>query len=68
MAAVLREISGSDQPGGPAVKAKAGKRGGVNAPQIDDLHHRLAQLCGGKDLTVLPAHTDYPYQARAVNR
>ena len=28
-------------------------------PQIEDLHHMLRKLCGGKDLTVLPAHTDY---------
>jgi len=59
MEAVLREISGPDQPGSPAVQTKAVKRGGVNAPQIDDLHHLLFKLCGGKDLTVLPAHTDY---------
>jgi transposase len=59
MAAVLREISGSDQPSDPEVKTQAVKRAGVNAPQIDDLHRLLAKLCGGKDLTVLPAHTDY---------
>ena len=59
MEIVLRQINGPDQPGGPAVKIPAGKRGGVNAPQIDDLHHLLTHLCGGKDLTVLPAHTDY---------
>jgi transposase len=59
MAMVLREFSGPDQPGGPEVKAQGSKPGGINAPQIDDLHHLLAKLCGGKDLTVLPAHTDY---------
>lgn len=59
VAAVLREISGPEQPDGPEVKTQAVKRGGVNAPQIDDLHHLLIKLCGGKDLTVLPAHTDY---------
>jgi transposase len=57
--AVLRQISGPDEPGGGAVKTQASKRGGVNTPQIDDLHHLLSKLCGGKDLTVLPAHTDY---------
>lgn len=56
---VLREISGPDDSGGTEVKAKAVKRGGINAPQIDDLHHLLVRICGGKDLTVLPAHTDY---------
>src|SRR6185295_2147728 len=35
------------------------KRAGVNAPQIEGLHGLLVKLCGGKDLTVLPAHTDY---------
>lgn len=54
---VLRQISGPDQPQAPP--AKALKPTGVNAPQIDDLHQLLAKLCGGKDLTVLPAHTDY---------
>jgi transposase len=57
--AELRQISGPDDPGGPEVKAAAIKRAGVNAPQIDDLHQLLVKLCGGKDLTVLPAHTDY---------
>jgi transposase len=57
--AVLREINGPDSSGGTEVKTKALKRGGVNAPQIEDLHHILFKLCGSKDLTVLPAHTDY---------
>src|SRR5437867_10567209 len=56
---VLREISGPDEGGATEVKTKALKRGGVNAPQIEDLHHILFKLSGGKDLTVLPAHTDY---------
>ena len=57
--AVLREINGQgpDQPDtAPAPKLK---RAGVNAPQIEGLHGLLVKLCGGKDLTVLPAHTDY---------
>jgi transposase len=57
--AVLRDLNGPDQPGGPKTKTPGGKRGGVNAPQIEDLHRLLVQLCGGKDVTVLPAHTDY---------
>jgi transposase len=56
---VLRQMGGPDQPSEQPPKAKAGKRAGVNAPQIDDLHQLLSRLCGGKDLTVLPAHTDY---------
>jgi transposase len=59
MEALLRQISGPDEPGQPEVKTKVLKRGGVNAPQIEDLHRMLSKLCGGKDLTVLPAHTDY---------
>ena len=59
IAAVLREINGPDQPAGPAAKAPPIKRAGVNAPQIEGLHGLLVKLCGGKDLTVLPAHTDY---------
>ena len=61
--AVLREISGADQPGPErgvgGLGAGAVKRPGVNAPQIEDLHQLLVRICGGKDLTVLPAHTDY---------
>jgi len=56
---VLRQISGPDESGGTEIKTKPLKRGGINAPQIEDLHHMLRKLCGGKDLTVLPAHTDY---------
>ena len=61
---VLRAISGPDQPAvpgvaSPAVAAAVAKRPGVNAPQIEGLHGLLVKLCGGKDLTVLPAHTDY---------
>ena len=56
---VLRAISGADQPGASADSAPAAKRPGVNAPQIKGLHGLLVKLCGGKDLTVLPAHTDY---------
>lgn len=55
---VLREMSGPEEPGAPPVPP-ATKRGGINAPQIDDLHRLVFKLCGGKDLTVLPAHTDY---------
>ncbi len=41
---------------GPKGKAK---RAGVNAPQIDNLREMLMQMCGGRDLTRLPAHTQY---------
>jgi hypothetical protein len=58
--AVLRQISESEKtPTAPDSKVPTGKRPGVNAPQIEGLHGLLVKLCGGKDLTVLPAHTDY---------
>jgi transposase len=56
---VLRQINGPDEKGDKQIRTKSHKRGGVNAPQIEDLHQLLCKLCGGKDLTVLPAHTDY---------
>jgi transposase len=40
-------------------KGTAAKRAGVNAPQIDNLREMLMQMCGGHDLTQLPAHTHY---------
>src|SRR5882757_5475544 len=45
-----------------AASAKTGKprtRPGVNAPDIADLREILAQICGAKDLTTLPAHSEY---------
>ena len=58
--AVLRQISGSEaSPPGRKEKTAAAKRPGVNAPQIEGLHGLLVKLCGDKDLTLLPAHTDY---------
>jgi transposase len=59
--AVLRQINGPDQPGdgGRPGASTPAKRPGVNAPQIEGLHGLLVKLCGGKDLTALPAHTDY---------
>ena len=58
--AVLCQISGPEEPRqGPGPKTPAAKRAGVNAPRIEGLHGLLVKLCGGKDLTVLPAHTDY---------
>lgn len=35
------------------------KRGGVNAPDIANLREILAQMCGGRDMTQLPAMTHY---------
>ena len=39
--------------------AKTAKRAGVNAPEIAKLREIVAQMCGGRDLTRLPAHTHY---------
>jgi transposase len=44
--------SGNDQ-------RKGRKRSGGNAPRIPELRKILQHMCGGRDLTVLPAHTDY---------
>jgi transposase len=54
---VLKDINGSMPPQPPVVGQA--KRTGINAPQIEGLHGLVVQLCGGKDLNVLPAHTDY---------
>jgi transposase len=35
------------------------KRGGTNAPEIAKLREILVQMCDGRDLTQLPAHTPY---------
>ena len=39
--------------------AKTTKRVGVNAPEISKLREILAQMCGGRDLTRLPALSHY---------
>jgi len=45
-------------PENPALEAKP-KSLGRNAPQIDNLHYMLRQLCGGEDPTRIPGLTDY---------
>ena len=40
-------------------RPKTPRRGGVNSPDIPRLREILAQMCGGRDLTQLPAHTSY---------
>ena len=42
----------------PALPGPA-KQGGANAPEIFKLREILRQMCGGRDLTRLPAHTHY---------
>jgi transposase len=46
-----------DQPA--LARPKTAKRGGVNSPDIPKLREILGQMCGGRDLTQLPAHTHY---------
>jgi transposase len=55
---VLKMMVGPEDPQAPPPPA-AGKRGGVNTPQIAGLHSLLWRLCGHKDLTVLPGVADY---------
>lgn len=56
-----RRIASVLPPHDPTLPAPPGpaKRGGANAPEIDKLREILAQMCGGRDLTRLPAHTPY---------
>lgn len=46
-----------DRPALP--RPKTSRRGGVNSPDIPLLREILSQMCGGRDLTQLPAHTSY---------
>jgi transposase len=58
---VLRQMTDTKAPP-PAASTKAGKsrtRPGVNAPDIPNLREILVQICDAKDLTTLPAHTEY---------
>jgi hypothetical protein len=57
--AVLHEINGPEQPDAVPGQAAPPKPSGANAPRIDGLQRLLMKLCGGHDLTVLPAHTSY---------
>jgi hypothetical protein len=57
---VLREFT--DGPGADEQNfSRPSRRPGINAPDIKELHQLLVRWCGGKDLTVLPAHTDYSW-------
>ncbi len=56
--ALLREIDPGDKSHSTPLSVHR-SRPGVNAPDIPDLRATLAQICGGKDLTQLPASTEY---------
>jgi hypothetical protein len=43
----------------PCSRQRPKKKPGVNAPQIEGLEGLIVRLCGGKDLSVLPACTSY---------
>jgi transposase len=60
--AVLKAIDATLPPpesGLPASNETRKPQPGVNAPEIKDLHKMLVKLCGGHDVTILPAVTDY---------
>jgi transposase len=57
--ALLPAVDGDDTPPNVGTQTKPRKRPGVNAPEIPKLREILAQMCGGQDLTRLPAHTEY---------
>lgn len=50
---------GDDGEAPPAHTAARKSYPGTNAPEIPGLRERLIRLCGGHDLTRLPAHTEY---------
>ena len=56
---VLKEVAGPQDPKDPAPPST--KRGGVNSPQIAQLHQLLCRLCGHKDPTSLPGMADYAW-------
>jgi transposase len=56
---LLHEIEDCAEPSDDCVMAAPRSRPGVNAPDIPGLRAMLAQICGGQDLTQLPAHTEY---------
>jgi len=57
--ALLPAADDDDTPPKVAARTKPRKRPGINAPEIPKLREILAQMCGGRDLTRLPAHTEY---------
>lgn len=56
---LLRQMAG-DGGGDDGVRLQGPRKSpGKNAPQIPGLRRLLVRLCGGQDLTILPAHTEY---------
>jgi len=48
-----------NDPPGSSPEGKARKRPSVHAPDIPNLRSIVAQMCHCRDLTILPAHTEY---------
>jgi len=57
--ALLPASADDHTPPNTAVHTRPRKRAGPNAPEIPQLSEILTQMCGGQDLTRLPAHTEY---------
>ena len=56
----IQSVLPAFDPDRPALpRPKTPKRAGVNSPDIPRLREIMAQMCGGRDLTQLPAHTHY---------
>ena len=56
---LLREYDAGDAEPPVTGKRTPRKGPGKNAPEIPQLREMLRHICGGRDLTVLPAHTEY---------
>ena len=56
---LLQEYDPGDAGPPAGTKSKPRKGPGKNAPEIPQLREILTHICGGHDLTVLPAHTEY---------
>ena len=56
---LLKEYDAGDAEPPAAGHGKRRKNPGKNAPDIPQLREILSHICGGHDLTVLPAHSEY---------
>ena len=56
---LLQEYDADDAEPPAASNGKRRKAPGKNAPEIPQLREILRHICGGNDLTTLPAHTEY---------
>lgn len=57
--ALLKQSDEGEAPPAGASPTTPRKSPGTNAPEIPQLREMLTRLCGGHDLTMLPAHTEY---------